>query len=145
MLRRHADVHNPHHLTILHDLATKFVQKGYIRLKACVINGSVELHIEDSGPGIPAEKRDRLFAKFQESLDSLAQGTGIGLAVCRDLAELMGADIWLDNSFHSGVEDCPGTRFVLRLNKPAMDIEEQQQTNLGAQQWLDRAQGNLGA
>lgn len=87
----------------------------------------MELHIEDSGPGIPAEKRDRLFAKFQESLDALSQGTGIGLAVCRNLAELMGADIWLDNTFDSGVEGCPGTRFILRLNQPAIDMEEQQQ------------------
>ena len=55
--------------------ATKFVTKGYIRLRATVVDGSVELSVEDSGPGIPLEKRHRLFAKFQESLDSLNQGT----------------------------------------------------------------------
>jgi len=55
--------------------ATKFVTKGYIRLSAKEVDGSVELYVEDSGPGIPQEKRNRLFAKFQESLDSLNQGT----------------------------------------------------------------------
>lgn len=104
--------------------STKFVQKGYIRLRATTVDGSVELSVEDSGPGIPLEKRNRLFAKFQESLDSLNQGTGIGLAVCKNLCELMGANISLDESFHSGVEGCPGTRFVLRLNQPPLEIEK---------------------
>lgn len=104
--------------------STKFVQKGYIRLRATTVDGSVELSVEDSGPGIPLEKRNRLFAKFQESLDSLNQGTGIGLAVCKNLCELMGAAISLDENFHSGVEGCPGTRFVLRLNQPPLEIEK---------------------
>jgi signal transduction histidine kinase len=53
----------------------KFVESGYVRLRAVVVDGMVELSIEDSGPGIPLEKRNSLFAKFQESLDSLNQGT----------------------------------------------------------------------
>ena len=61
--------------------ATKFVERGYICLRAAIVDGSVELCVEDSGPGIPFEKRQRLFKKFQESLDSLNQGTGIGLCV----------------------------------------------------------------
>jgi len=112
--------------------AAKFVERGYIRLKARVVensddehdNGVVEISVEDSGPGIPLEKRDRLFAKFQESLDSLNQGTGIGLAVCKSLSALMGADIWLDETFQSGVDGCPGTRFVMRLNQPALAVEQ---------------------
>jgi len=139
--------------------ASKFVDRGYICLRAEVVNGSVQLSVEDSGPGIPPEKRQRLFFKFQESLDSLNQGTGIGLAgtlresllkvpfyctscthdithvlllfllpfphllVCKNLSELMGADLWLDETFESGVEGCVGTRFVLQLNQPAMAEE----------------------
>jgi signal transduction histidine kinase len=53
----------------------KFVESGYVRLRAVVVDGMVELSIEDSGPGIPPEKRSLLFNKFQESLDSLSQGT----------------------------------------------------------------------
>jgi signal transduction histidine kinase/CheY-like chemotaxis protein len=103
--------------------ATKFVEQGFIRLRAEVIDGSVTLLVEDSGPGIPPEKRERLFAKFQESLDLLNQGTGIGLCVCKNLSDLMGADIWLDNDFESGVEGCPGTRFTLRLNQAPVEVE----------------------
>ena len=102
--------------------ATKFVQVGFIRLRAADRYGSVELSVEDSGPGIPPSKRHRLFARFQESLDSLNQGTGLGLSVCKNLSDLMGADIYLDENFDSGFPGSPGTRFVLRLNQPPLDI-----------------------
>lgn len=89
--------------------ATKFVDRGFIRLRACVLDASsigsghggknnnsnekkksVALYVEDSGPGIPLHKRNALFNKFQESLDVLNQGTGIGLALCKKLSVLMG-------------------------------------------------------
>jgi signal transduction histidine kinase/CheY-like chemotaxis protein len=103
--------------------ATKFVEQGYIRLRAAVIKGNVTLFVEDSGPGIPTEKRERLFAKFQASLDQLNQGTGIGLCVCKNLSELMGVDIGLDDGFESGVDGCPGTRFTLSLNQSPVELE----------------------
>ena len=80
--------------------AVKFVVKGFVRLRAEEVNGSVHLYIEDSGPGIPEEKRKVLFCKFQESLDVLSQGTGIGLSLCEQLVELMGGSVRLDESYH---------------------------------------------
>jgi CheY-like chemotaxis protein len=117
------------------------VEQGYIQLRAEVANDNVTLLVEDSGPGIPPERRERLFAKFQESLDLLNQGTGIGLCVCKNLSVILGADLALDDGFESGVEGCPGTRFALRLNlapvvdmDPIVDSEECHNTNrsLGA-------------
>ena len=58
--------------------SSKFVEQGFIRVSAGVVNGTVRLRVSDSGKGIPLEKRKRLFEKFQESLDTLQQGTGIG-------------------------------------------------------------------
>ena len=65
--------------------SSKFVEEGFIRFQAQVVttgvlaNGdkqqNVRLHVDDSGCGIPQEKRERLFAKFQSSLDLLNQGT----------------------------------------------------------------------
>ena len=56
--------------------STKFIDEGFIRLRAGEDDdGIVRLSVDDSGSGIPAEKRQRLFAKFQESLDALNQGT----------------------------------------------------------------------
>ena len=58
----------------------KFVEKGFIRLSVRVVpEKGVEISVSDSGPGIPESKRNNLFARFQESLDLMQQGTGIGL------------------------------------------------------------------
>ena len=58
--------------------SVKFVVNGFVRIRAAVDDStrSVVINIEDSGPGIPVNKRHQLFNKFQESLDSLHQGTG---------------------------------------------------------------------
>lgn len=53
----------------------KFVSKGFIRLCAEEVDGCVRLLVDDSGSGIPSEKRERMFSKLQESLDLLSQGT----------------------------------------------------------------------
>lgn len=60
--------------------ASKFVEHGYIRLRAELVPdkdtstpANVVLYVEDSGPGIPVEKRKKLFDKFQESV-SVQQG-----------------------------------------------------------------------
>lgn len=103
--------------------AIKFVEKGFIRLRAEVHNGKVRLYVEDSGVGIPIEKRNKLFNKFQESLDQLNQGTGIGLNLCKNLTNLLGGDIWLDEEYDSGVEGFPGTCFVVELNQAPLRKE----------------------
>ena len=103
----------------------KFVTTGFVRLRASINEeNNIQLFIEDSGPGIPREKRENLFAKWQSSLDSLQQGTGIGLSLSYNLAELMGGKLWLDESYNSGVEGNPGARFVLDLNTSPISWED---------------------
>jgi signal transduction histidine kinase/CheY-like chemotaxis protein len=104
--------------------STKFVHSGFIRFRAVVVDGLVELYVEDSGPGIPVEKRGALFEKFQSSLDVLSQGTGIGLSLCENLTHLLKGDIRLDETYDSGVKDSPGARFVIRLNTPPLPSED---------------------
>ncbi|CAB9502404.1 respiration control sensor protein ArcB [Seminavis robusta] len=104
----------------------KFVEKGFIKLKVVVVGEDrhTQIWVEDTGPGIPEEKKDRLFAKFQESLDSLSQGTGIGLSLCKILMGLMGGDVALDRTYNSGVEGLPGARFIIDLKTPPIDQDE---------------------
>ena len=95
----------------------KFVEKGFIRLRCQLTSdGMVQLSVEDSGPGVPQHKKEQLFRRFQKSLDSLHQGTGIGLSLCKQLSELMGAQLYIDDTYDSGIPGCPGARFVLKLN-----------------------------
>ena len=104
--------------------ACKFVTKGYVRIGARVLenNNLVQVFVEDSGPGVPAEKHDSLFDKFQPSLDNLNQGTGIGLSLCKDLTVLMGGDIWLDTKFDSGLEGYRGACINVDLRQQPLDI-----------------------
>ena len=96
--------------------SAKFVTKGFVRLRAeNVGDGNLYIYVEDSGPGIPEEKKDELFGKFQESLDALSQGTGIGLSLCKKLIDLMDGRIKLDHNYHSGVEGRPGARFCIQF------------------------------
>ena len=90
----------------------KFVEEGFIRAE--VVDGSVCILVEDSGPGIPEEKRQHLFRRYQQSLDTLAQGTGVGLNLCKPLVDLMGGEILLDESFASNFRN-RGTRIVVVL------------------------------
>ncbi|KAL3943078.1 MAG: hypothetical protein SGARI_000061 [Bacillariaceae sp.] len=104
--------------------SAKFVEKGFVRLTARVKHGHIELLVDDSGPGIPLEKQKVLFGKFQESLDSLHQGTGIGLSLCKKLTEMMGGSVYIDKEYHSGMEGRPGTRFVVELAAPPLDLDD---------------------
>ena len=62
--------------------SAKFVgPKGFVRIRAEEVDGNVQISVEDSGPGLPQEKRDRMFSKFQVSLDTLYQGT-VRIAPC---------------------------------------------------------------
>lgn len=104
--------------------ATKFVREGYVKLGAAVVDGNVRLYVEDTGFGISKKKRKSLFAKFQESLDLMNQGTGMGLCLCKHMTELLTGDIWLDETYKSGLEDYPGTRFIVDLKMPPIATDQ---------------------
>jgi len=75
--------------------------------------GKVRLEVEDNGPGIPPEIRDRLFEPFVTTKE-IGKGTGLGLAVCRGLAEAVGGAIRVEKGSDGGA------RFVLELPAEAV-------------------------
>jgi signal transduction histidine kinase len=81
---------------------------GRVRVAAATKNGSCVLTIEDSGPGIAEEAREKLLQPF---FTTKTQGTGLGLAiVARRVAECGGQLEW-----ESPVSDGRGTRFEVKL------------------------------
>jgi signal transduction histidine kinase len=72
----------------------------------------VQIDVRDTGPGIPADKLERIFEPFVQ-LDSkhtrAHEGAGLGLAISRDLARAMGGDLTVRSGL--GV----GTTFSLTL------------------------------
>lgn len=55
--------------------------------------GAISLIVEDTGVGIPAEERERVFDRFYRLLDNEADGSGLGLAIVRSLARLHRAEV----------------------------------------------------
>jgi PAS domain S-box-containing protein len=91
--------------------AVKFVAPGVrpkVRVWSEVKEGLARIWVEDNGIGIPKHAQPRLFAMFQK-LDNQYEGTGIGLAIVRKVAERMGGKV--------GVESEPdhGSRFWIEL------------------------------
>jgi PAS domain S-box-containing protein len=82
--------------------AVKFTQQGGVTLRADAIRtepGELRLTVDvaDTGPGIPLEERGLLFQSFAQTSSGLksAGGTGLGLVISRQFAQLMGGDITL--------------------------------------------------
>jgi signal transduction histidine kinase len=59
--------------------------------------------VEDDGPGLPAEAMDVVF-RIGERLDEQVPGSGLGLPIVRDLAQLYGGEIRLENSMEGGLK-----------------------------------------
>ncbi len=95
---------------------------GIIRLSAqAAEEDMLRLTIEDQGPGIPPDLRERVFDKFFRAMRNgdLAgdkPGTGMGLAIAKGIVEAHGGRIWIDDA-----SDSTGTRVVVLL--PTGDFE----------------------
>jgi two-component system sensor histidine kinase MtrB len=66
---------------------------GQAYVSAVKRNGRVEVAVEDSGPGIPAEDLPHVFDRFYKADPSRSGGTGLGLAIARENARLLGGSI----------------------------------------------------
>jgi signal transduction histidine kinase/ActR/RegA family two-component response regulator len=83
--------------------AVKFSRpQGAVHLGARVVGGEAVLVIEDSGPGIDAERARRLFEPFEGPGGAVGEATGIGLAIGQALAQRMGGRIELASTGPGG-------------------------------------------
>lgn len=106
--------------------AVKFTEKGHVIIRAEIVSGvpggsledaapvTLRIVVEDTGIGIPADKRDRLFKSFSQVDASTTRkygGTGLGLAISKRLAELMGGEMWVESEGVHG----KGARFFCTI------------------------------
>jgi PAS domain S-box-containing protein len=93
--------------------AVKFTDRGQVGLKIEQNGRSYAFSIEDNGPGISDEARERIFEPFQQADEGYAKGgTGLGLAITKRQIELMGGSLTLDST--PGEGSC--FRFALELS-----------------------------
>lgn len=112
--------------------AVKFTENGYI----CIAVGVVENHgsevlldisVQDSGIGIPADVQERIFDPFTQADGSTTRnygGTGLGLSICKRLAELMGGDVRVES------REGAGSTFYLRIPLSVASVSAQAKLKL---------------
>lgn len=116
--------------------AVKFTQKGHVSLTVSATRPTNDISvvtyvIEDTGVGIPEEEIDKIFAMYYQ-VDhpdhQSATGTGIGLAICKQMVDLMKGDIRVTSKVGKG------TRFEielpLQISKRPMQVAQLQVTDL---------------
>lgn len=96
--------------------AIKFTEKGGVTVRALDEGEGdarrLKLIIADTGVGIPADKFDDIFESFRQVDTSTTRkfgGTGLGLTICRNLAQALGGDIRVES------EEGQGSRFILDI------------------------------
>jgi signal transduction histidine kinase len=95
------------------DNAAKYGPRGQtVQVGMAVVGFAVRIWVRDAGPGVPREDRARIwepYRRLDREADAAVGGSGIGLAVVRDVVDLHGGRVW--------VEDAPGggARFVVEI------------------------------
>ena len=84
--------------------AGKFTSEGSITLGVEIDEerGEVLFSVADTGPGIPLDKQEMVFNRFEKLDGNKKKGTGLGLAICRQIAMIFGGRIWVDPTYTGG-------------------------------------------
>lgn len=92
-------------LNLLLNAAESCTSEGDILVRLHRIGDTARVVVEDDGPGIPPDQRDKVFEPF---FSTKARGSGLGLSIVKSIVEAHGGSIALESPAH-------GTRFVVSL------------------------------
>ena len=89
--------------------ALKFAPEGgrvWVRGLLSQPDGGLRIEVEDTGPGIPTEERERIFGEFQQApvthAASRPEGAGLGLTLARRFVEMHGGHLWVESEVGRG-------------------------------------------
>ncbi|MCB2020056.1 MAG: response regulator, partial [Burkholderiaceae bacterium] len=102
--------------------AVKFTEAGEVVLTARVEDELLHFSVRDTGIGLSAQGKSRLFQKFSQADSGTTRkygGTGLGLAISKLLAELMGGTMWVE----SAGPGC-GSTFHFTIRAPRAELPE---------------------
>ncbi len=92
--------------------AVKFTETGGVGVRLGWQDGTARIIVEDTGPGIPADRLSAIFDEFEQADETTARthgGSGLGLAIVKRLLPLMGGEIAVDSQLGKG------SRFTVAL------------------------------
>jgi hypothetical protein len=82
--------------------AIKFTSQGNITVGYEITSdNAIKIYVQDTGLGVPKEKLDNIFDRFVK-LNTFAQGTGIGLSICKSIITQMGGEIGVESVVNEG-------------------------------------------
>ncbi|MFS0918628.1 ATP-binding protein [Brevibacillus sp. 179-C 1.1 NHS] len=98
--------------------ALKFTDEGSVTVSAEVVDGQVAIYVSDTGIGMDATTKARMFLPYEQGAQATNEGGGIGLglAICTQLVELHGSEL--------GVESEPGKGSVFHFRLPVVYTDE---------------------
>lgn len=85
--------------------ALKYTEKGFVKYQFLVENSDIKFIVEDSGIGIPEDKKRVIFDRFTQLENSHSRtqgGVGLGLSICKEILELFGGEIFLESEVNKG-------------------------------------------
>jgi two-component system sensor histidine kinase VicK len=109
------------------DNSIKYTNEGQVVVRLTGDRSTIQVQVQDTGAGIPAEDIPHLFQKFYRVDNSSTRsvgGTGLGLFICRKIIELYNGRIWVESEYGKG-----STFFITlpRLNaEQALAIQQKQ-------------------
>jgi signal transduction histidine kinase/CheY-like chemotaxis protein len=128
-------------LTNLLSNAVKFSpQASTVRVHTDATHDSILLKVVDEGRGIPQEKLDSIFDRFQQvdpSDHRQRGGTGLGLAICRSIVHQHGGSIWAQRNLG------PGTTFYVMLPRTSRSTDLQPEHSIGSLTLPPRGEGAI--
>ncbi len=118
-------------MTNLLDNATSYAG-GATRITVDVLGATVRVGVEDAGPGIRPDERERVFERFSRAhvearSRGMSEGTGLGLSLVRGHIELHGGRVWIEDR----PDEPTGARFVLELARVLHGLPELPEEDLG--------------
>jgi signal transduction histidine kinase len=106
-----------HRLTLnLMENAIRHTPPGtQVRATVECVGETVRLIVEDDGPGIPAELKERVFERFVRGVGDRGGSSGLGLSIVHAVTESHGGTVTIDSPTMNGAARARGTRFVVLL------------------------------
>jgi signal transduction histidine kinase len=116
------------------DNAFKFTHEGDVELGYTLYRDYLLFHLQDTGIGIPQEKKKIIFDHFRQSDESKNRnygGLGLGLAIVKELIEVIGGEIWCDSVPGKGTTfwftvpfEVPEENITIRVPEENLNIGE---------------------